>query len=648
MRGFQAIKQTPCALIDIALLALPFAAMADVSGNVVLQSNTALKLDSGTIASSGGDILWTGTSIAPQGTARAYSVGALGLTNCTGLSQSTYQIYADSATPAAIPNSKLAPGGAFVVVTTSGHLARACISANSGGSISILFTTFGASAAPGVPLIAEILNNSSLVPFGQTNYGIAPSSIFVVRGSSLSDPGTPVLQSSATPGIPLTLNGASITVVVNGVAVHPALYYTSPAQLAAVLPAATPVGTGMLTVTYKGNTSAPAPVQVVSTALGINTYGVNTGVATDALTGALVTTTNSASPGETLTLWTTGLGADPSDSDTTYTSTPHAVNTPLQIYIGGVLATVLYQGSAGYPGVDQINLTVPQTAPTGCWVPLVAVTGNIISNVVTLPIDNGGGVCVDVVTGLNGSQVSPTSTQTLRTGLVELVHTSSTGSAGTTNSANAAFEKYTGLYSPGQSLSPGGCTVGPPVAKSAPTVTGLDVGTITLTGPNGLSVTLGSQFGIKGAFGVDLGVNGIPFTGGSFTFKGSGGADVGSFTAAITLANPPLAVTSQGGSTIDRTQGMPIAWTGGNPGTYVYITGVSTSLPLGIQAGFTCLAPVDAKQFTVPSSILLGLPPGSGGVGVQNSFYTPLTASGLDVGLAGASVSYSGSTTTFK
>src|SRR5205085_2856491 len=127
---------------------------------------------------------------------------------------------------------------------------------------------------------------------------------------------------------------------------------------------------------------------------------------------------------------------------------------------------------------------------------------------------------------------------------------------------------------------------------------------------------------------------------GTFTFQGSGGTDVGPFTAVVTLANPLLTVTSQSGSTIDRTQGLPIAWNGGNPGTYVYITGVSTELPLGVQAGFTCLAPVEAKQFTVPSYILLGLPPGSGGVAVQNTFYTPLVASGLDVGVAGASVSY--------
>jgi len=182
------------------------------------------------------------------------------------------------------------------------------------------------------PTITQILNNSSGIPPGLPNYGIAPSSIFIVTGSDLADPGVPVLQSSAAPGLPLTLNGASITVVVNGVTTHPALYYTSPTQLAAVLPAATPVGTGTLTVTYDGANSNAASIQVVASAVGINHFNqipiplgvfnpnVDIGVATDAITGSLLTFTNSGVPGEIITLWATGLGADPADSDTTFSS----------------------------------------------------------------------------------------------------------------------------------------------------------------------------------------------------------------------------------------------------------------------------------------------------------------------------------------
>ena len=73
------------------------------------------------------------------------------------------------------------------------------------------------SAAIAAPAITQILNNSSGTPPGLPNYGIAPSSIFIVTGTGLADPGTPTLQDTTAPGgLPLTLNGASITVVVNG------------------------------------------------------------------------------------------------------------------------------------------------------------------------------------------------------------------------------------------------------------------------------------------------------------------------------------------------------------------------------------------------------------------------------------------------
>src|SRR5579871_2257158 len=337
-------------------------------------------------------------------------------------------------------------------------------------AVLLLALPLGALAVP--PTIAQILNNSSTIPKGAPNYGIAPSSIFIVTGTGLADPGTPVLQNTSG-GLPLTLNGASITVVVNGVTVHPALYYTTPTQLAAVLPAATPVGIGTLTVTYNGASSAAAAIQVVASAVGFNHFNqipipegvtnvnVDIGVATDNSTGALLTFTNSGTPGEIIVLWATGLGADPADSDTAFSSSPHAVNTPLQIYIGGVLATVYYQGSAGYPGVNQINVAIPVSAVVGCYVPLAAVTGNVISNVVMLPIHPGGGACVEG--SLTGDQILKDTQDVLKAGGVNLIQTNVTNAKGTTvtNSAGAAFVKDSGLLggATGRSglLSPGGC-----------------------------------------------------------------------------------------------------------------------------------------------------------------------------------------------
>ena len=656
-------RTLPVRIIALAIVACasPIAVWADLSENTILQTGSALNLDTGAVAGSGGDILWNGSTIVRQGSATLRNLGVVGTTNFNGLPESYWVTAAGGASGTSIAASLLVTGDAFVAIDNSGKTAKILVVANSGGGITLLFTTFGASAAPGVPVIAQILNNSSLTPLGMPNYGIPPSSIFILQGSDLADPGNPVLQDS-TAGLPLTLNGTSITVVVGGVTTHPALYYTSLTQLAAVLPAATPVGTGTITVNYRGTNSAPAPIQVVASAVGINEYNqipiplgvlntnIDLGVATDASTGALLSFTNSGAPGEIITLWTTGLGADPADSDTTYASTPHSVNTPLQIYVGGVLANVLYAGSAGYPGVNQINLTIPDSVTADCQVPVVAVTGKIISNVVVLPIHQGGGTCVKQLTAgrtISGDQILKDTQDTLKAGSLTVIQTNATNAKGiltVTNSAGASFFKSTGLLAGatgrGDNLSPGGCAAYPIITGGQITVVGLDAGTITLTGPAGLATTLPPQLGIKGQNGATIPAAAIT-SGGTFTFTGSGGADVDPFTSTLTISNPNFKWTNQSAAaTVDRTQGLLFTWTGGLPETYVLIGGTSTGS--GVTAGYSCKVAVEAGQFTVPSYILLGLPAGSGGASIQqHDTDTSFSAKGLDDAGVSSVIEYS-------
>jgi len=515
-------------------------------------------------------------------------------------------------------------------------------------ALAAAFLALPLGALAAAPTITQILNNSSTTPKGSPNYGIAPSSIFIVTGTGLADPGTPVLQNTqAAGGLPLTLNGASITVVVNGVTVHPALCYTSPTQLAAVLPAGTPVGTGTLTVTHNGATSEEAEIPVVASAVGFNHFNqipiplgvsnvnVDIGVATDNSTGALLTFTNSGTPGEIIVLWATGLGADPADSDTEFSSGPHAVNTPLEIYIGGVRATIYYQGSAGYPGVNQINVAIPVSAVIGCYVPLVAVTGTVISNVVMLPIHPGGGACVeDQGTPSTGDQILKNTLDTHRVASVGLLQTNATNAKGTTvtNSASAAFVKDSGLLAgaTGRSgiISPGGCAVGPYLPGGKLTIAGLDGGSVSLTGPKGLAVTLAPGL-VQGTSGATLAAGAIPPSGGTFTFTGSGGADVGPFTSTVTLTNPLFVWTNESAAaTIDRTKPLTFTWTGGNPGTFITLSGSVTAK--GLTIGFSCRVLVDPGKFTVPAYILFGMPAGSGGALMQQQVISTFPITGVD------------------
>jgi uncharacterized protein (TIGR03437 family) len=644
-------------LAVFAALFFPAAALADLNQTVTLStpSQTNLALYSGAITTSGGDIQFSSTGITPLNTATIYNIySSWPLDQFNTISVIVVQGLAQFYSTKPIPTATLKVGDVFGVHTNGNYWAKLIVTANTGNSITLQFTTFGAPASTnggnpaGPPAITWVRNNSSGIAAGFPNYGIAPSSIFVVAGTGLADAGSPVLQDT-TKGLPLTLNGASLAVTVGGVTTHPPIYYTSPTQIAAVLPASTPVGTGTLTISYNGVASNAAAIQVVPAAVGINYYYTNTGVVTDASSYALLNYTNSGTPGENIVIWTTGLGADPADSDSSYTSNPHAVSTPLQIYIGGVQAKILYQGSAGYPGVNQINVTIPATVPNGCWISLAAVASGVLSNIATIPINAGGGPCVDPVNGLSGSQVTPAGSQALRTATLALTQTDRQGTTGAhviSTNASGAFESYTGIYAPTNPLSPGGCLSGTLSPSTISSFTGLDPGTITLTGTGGVAVTLANQLGIKGAFSSTLTAGAIPSAGGTFTFAGAGGADVGSFSSVITFSNPILSWTNPSvAATVDRTQPLTVTWTGGNAGSYVYVSGTSTAG--SVTAGFSCLANAGDGAFTVPAYILSALPAGTGAVEIQNDIYVKIPASGLDIGIATGEIGIS-AISTFK
>ncbi len=623
-------------------LFVPLLAFADLNETTVLQTNASVNLETGAVANSGGDLTWTGSILNLSSGIKDVDLGAQGVTGFDFYTLAQLNPFAGAAKTTPIPAAKLVAGELILVVDHAGRVSKIIVLANNGSSILIEFVTYGATPVVGVPSIAGVFNNSSLTPFGYPNYGIAPSSLFVIKGSNLADPGAPVLQSSADPGLPLTLNGASITVTVNGVTTHPAIYYTSPAQIAAVLPAATPPGIGTITVTYRGTMSAPMQIQVVVSALGFNFYFTNSAVATDALSGALLTFTNSGTPGEIITLWATGLGADAADSDTTFTLTPHQINVALQIYIGGLPASINYQGASVYPGVNQVNVTIPNGVIAGCFVTIVGVAQGTTSNTVSLPVNPGGGPCVEPASGLTGNQVLGLSAQTLHTATLVVGQTNTPSNAGRSisNFTDAAFVSYTGLYSPGNPVSPGGCILNDENVVPVPPAVGMDVGTIELLGPNALDVIMKSQ-GINGTGFAELSSTAIPSTGGTFTFKIGGGVDVHGFSIDVTFANPLVNWTNSSlAATLDRTQPLALTWTGGNAGphTFTFILG-SITTPLR-NRGFTCLTTADAGQFTVPSYILAAMPAGNSGVQLQNSIQLPLSMPGIDLGLAIGQVSY--------
>jgi hypothetical protein len=79
---------------------------------------------------------------------------------------------------------------------------------------------------------------------------------------------------------------------------------------------------------------------------------------------------------------------------------------------------------------------------------------------------------------------------------------------------------------------------------------------------------------------------------------------------------------------------------GGNPGTYVYISGASSVRVNNVNTtvNFSCRAKVEDGQFTVPSYILSSLPAGKGALGLYDIFFESMTVPGLDYASAGGDI----------
>jgi len=206
---------------------------------------------------------------------------------------------------------------------------------------------------------------------------LAPGVVFVVKGSNMG-PGT--LVQDLAPNYHTTLAGTSITLTPSGggAAIDAKMVYTLNSQLAAFLPSSVLPGNYDVRVTYSGVTSAPFGATVVARSYGIATANssgsglaqatignINGGFSLTRFTagsvpfGGFTWTLTPAHPGDTLVFWGTGGGADP-QNDTGGSSGDQTVAGNFKVIIQGRQITPFFAGaSTGYPGLWQINFTLP-------------------------------------------------------------------------------------------------------------------------------------------------------------------------------------------------------------------------------------------------------------------------------------------------
>jgi uncharacterized protein (TIGR03437 family) len=504
-----------------------------------------------------------------------------------------------------------------------------------------------------------VVNAASFYPSGISAGAIAQGSIFTLFGRNLG-PAAGVQASSFPLGT--TLSGVSVSVSQGATTVSAIPVYVSSGQINAIMPSNTPLGTVAVRVQVNNSKSNPMPVRVATYSPGI--FSVLSSGAGPAVAQDFVTQTQqpvnsllaAATPGQTVTLWGTGLGAVSADN-----VAPMPGNLPVnvEVFVGGVPAQKQYSGrSPCCSGTDQIVFQVPSNAPAGCWVPVyIRAGGSIVSNVVTMAITQDGSPCTaDTRIGtslIQGSKLG------LLAPLRADIRQSSPNSAVdmTSDFVVTRFSQEASgqfAFNPLFSLPPAGtCTayaghgdwfVSASAPDIQPGIKTLNAGVFTVSGGSksqSFSLVFSPlSLGYLGAAIPAVStVDGTLLKSGSFTITSTAGTDVGAVNTSFTVSSPLVWSNRDQINTIDRTAGFTVNWTGGT-GRTVAVVGGSVDLPNNASGIFVCMAAPGASSITVPPVVMANLPPGRGNTRYSKAVVfvaaadaaSPFSASGLDSG----------------
>ena len=467
--------------------------------------------------------------------------------------------------------------------------------------------------------------------------GLAPGSIFVVKGAGLG----PAELLHATPPYPARLpdaeGGARITItpVASGASVDAAILYAWEWQIAGILPPDTPLGPADVTVSWQGETSDPQRVEILPAAVGLFTQAMNgsgPGVIQNYKTPddqPLNSLTRPGLPGEYLILWATGLG----------TADNRWFDRDVEVELGDLRLRPSYAGPApGYPGLDQINVRLPDdgSLPEGCYTKLSVSAGDYTSPPVLVSTARQPGVCkhpmglsAETLARLDAGGRVPIAQLSIQTADFD-----TSGTVGTSNFASASARVFA---TPALELSgsdpshmfddlPMGCAMssggivgvlldGPasfPPPAPLPFLA-VDAGErLELTGPadRTASLTKTPLWERYGAYSSDDLTDDF-FTQGIWTLTAPGGADAGPFTVSVRLPPAPQAVIP---AVLDRAENYKVTWdtTGYAPGDRVAVRVSSRErLPLDPRVSFPvsvlCLAAASSGSVTVPADLLQNL-----------------------------------------
>ena len=235
--------------------------------------------------------------------------------------------------------------------------------------------------------------------------GIAQGGLFIVTGYRLCPEGLRI----SPPPFQETFNGVTVTLrpFAGEDAINAFIMYTysdqGDDQIAAVLPSSLAPGVYDVTVTNGSTTiTGPAKARIVPRkyrSFANNQQGYGLAVIQNYVNAARVdrnmfvagtiggVAKGPATPGQTVILWGLGLGAISKPDNEAPGVLDLRASMDLRVAVGGADVDVLYAGrSPEFPGVDQINFTLPADVATGCNVALEVIVDGSPSNPVTMAI----------------------------------------------------------------------------------------------------------------------------------------------------------------------------------------------------------------------------------------------------------------------
>jgi uncharacterized protein (TIGR03437 family) len=548
-----------------------------------------------------------------------------------------------------------------------------------GRTFTVTQNAAGTTGAPSIPENGVVPAGSGTPP-SLPGGAIAQGSFFTVFAFDVG-PSNP--EQATTYPLPTNLGGTEVFLRQGSTEINAYIVFAARSQVNGIIPSNTPPGDVDMVVAFNGRRSNPVRIRVVRNNFNIFTTraGTGPGIITNFVTQTnqpLNTRSATAAPGQVVTIWGNGGGPISAPDNVA----PPVGNLPFdfEVHVGGKPQKLLYYGrSSCCSALDQVVIELSRDVPLGCAVPVQVRAGGSgapWSNVATMAIANGGAPCADAANPVSNLPQSGG-----KVGAVLLVQ----GRALIPLQANAAPESLSADLGLAAFMSiPAGGALGfnsftsfPPVGScqafagnqdlssllggglpgltTGPGGTQLDAGNeITVTSPSGRSVVLertddtastGPYAGLLGGSIPFPGVTpGAPFLeAGTFRVSGPGGKDVGAFTASATF--PALVTWTNRGqiTSMSRSQGVLVEWSGGTADDRVLILGAATDQKTKAGAGFLCVAAGADRRFQVPPSAMSNLPL-TRGAALEDSFgilgisslslgaIAPFTAPGLDMG----------------